>query len=296
MAYRLSAQKVRDDLLWALTSPNMMALNHNMTAIPSAGELGRWIDSDGHPARLIEHLEQRAPKRLGIYFEVLWHYFLEQHPGFDLISRNLPVRSNGQTLGEFDFIYFCRQRQRFIHLETAVKFYLGMPGDQDTPSAWEHWIGPGSKDRLDLKLNKMIDKQTQLSRTPEGAELMQDLGATDLISEVCLKGYFFYPLSTGCPVPRESGNDHLRGYWLRLGALEQLAGDGLWAVLQKQEWLAPGVNLDPEELLNFSRLQEKLNSYFADNRFPLMLVSVQEQDNRYDEQARYFVTNDSWPD
>ena len=36
-----------------------------------------------------------------------------------------------------------------------------------------------------------VSKQSQLSLTPEGAELISVLSITNLRPEICLKGYFF---------------------------------------------------------------------------------------------------------
>lgn len=295
MNYPSSFQKIRDDLIWAITSPPMMALTHNLTTIPAKRELQQWLQSDDHEDRLHQYLAARNPKRLGIYFEVLWQYFLEQYTTFELISRNLPVRNKGKTLGEFDFIYFCRQRQRYIHLETAVKFYLGMPGNTQTFSPWQQWVGPGCKDRLDIKLDRMLSKQTQLSQTPEGAALVDALGVDNLISEVCLKGYLFYPLGEHCAAPKDSTSSHLRGFWLKLNALDQLPAQSVWRIVNKQDWLSPTDNNIPHEILTRTALRQRLHEYFSTNRFPIMVAQIAPQHRHQLELARYFVTHNHWP-
>lgn len=291
----LSGLKLRNDLIWALTSPNLMALENNLYDTPSAQELHRWLQSDGHETRLTQCLAAARQKRLGVYFESLWRYFLEYHPDFELISCNLPVRSNGKTLGEFDFIYFCRRRQRYVHLETAVKFYLGTAHRGTGTSAWREWVGPGRKDRLDLKLNKMLEHQTQLSLTPEGARQIAELGITELLTEVCIKGYFFYPYALPCMPPAQSDHDHLRGSWLKFSALDQVSEKGAWVILDKSSWLSPASEVDSEQVYSYPKLRKKLKRHFAESRFPVMLALVSRQAEVYNERARYFVTDDNWP-
>lgn len=296
MNYKLPTDKVRQDLAWALTSPDLMSLDTNVACTPEASQLDRWLALEVHADRFAKYLAERNPKRLGIYFEVLWQYLLEQHTDFDLIARNLPVRTNGHTLGEFDFIYFCRQRQRHIHLETAVKFYLGIPGDGSSPSSWNQWIGPGTKDRLDLKLDKLLHKQTRLTQTPQGAELISGLGIDDIQPEICLKGYFFYPLDQPCHAPKDSNEHHLKGYWLTLGTLDQLADSGPWLLLPKEAWLASAHHIDSRSVMDFMALKKQLTGYFEQNRFPLMIASLAQCGEDFRERERYFITPDSWPD
>ncbi|MCB1662541.1 MAG: DUF1853 family protein [Pseudomonadales bacterium] len=296
MSYQITPQQMCDDLVWAVTSPHLMALSQNLTTIPAPAELYKWLTTDKHKERLSQYLTESKPTRLGVYFEILWRYFLEQHPSFELVSHNLPVRNNGQTLGEFDFIYYCRQRQRYIHLETAVKFYLGRQGNSQTPSSWAQWIGPGCKDRLDIKLAHMLGKQSQLSLTPEGAELISVLSITNLRPEICLKGYFFYPLEANCAAPKQCATTHLRGYWLKRSQLEFLPPMGLWKILDKPSWLSPAHHVEEREVLDHAALEKNLAAYFAVNQFPLMLVLLAPEQQCFNEQARYFVTQDYWPD
>lgn len=296
MNYKLTTDKVRQDLTWALTSPDLMSLANNVSCIPAASQLNRWLQLDSHADRFAKYLEDRNPRRLGIYFEVLWQYLLEQHRDFELIARNLPVRANGRTLGEFDFIYYCRQRQCHIHLETAVKFYLGLPGSKSTPSRWDQWIGPGTKDRLDLKLDKLLEKQTRLAQTPQGAELISRLGIDEIHPEICLKGYLFYPLGQPSSPPIDSKSDHLMGSWLTISAVDQLARNGPWILLPKQAWLAPANIIDPDTVMEFEALKEHLTAYFERNQFPLMVASLEQQEGGLHERERYFITPDSWPD
>ena len=294
MPYQLSADKLHQDLQWALGSPDLMAAPGMLCEMTGNLELARWAALDKHKEKILDYTKQRSPKKLGIYFEVLWQYILEQNDRFDLIACNLPVRSDGETLGEFDFIYYCRQRQQYYHLETAVKFYLGIPHMRGGSTSWDCWIGPGGKDRLDLKLNKMLHRQSQLSKTPQGASVIAELGITQVHPAICLKGYFFYPLTQLCNAPKQAGNKHLTGYWLRISELQQLNHENFWQILSKEGWLAPASEKADTKLLNIDNLEEQLRSHFNHSKFPKMVVHLAPFAEGYRETNRYFVTPDNW--
>ena len=301
------------DLIWAATSTDMMQLCsvsssvasasglHSISASPVATELRNWLLSNDHRSALQALIQERQPRRLGIYYEVLWQTIFEHYPGFQLIGQNLPITKNGRTLGEMDFVYYCQQRQRHVHLETAVKFYLGVPefGTQlatgSTISPWAHWIGPGCKDRLDLKFTQMLDKQTRLSTTDEGISALKALGVTQPLREICLKGYFFYPLNRPFPPPQHSHHHHARGHWLTLQDIDLLGDQRAWYIMKKEQWLAPVSLSNTSDLHNLLSLKINIESRFSSNLFPIMVASMQATNCGYLEEARYFITPNAWP-
>ena len=59
----------------------------------------RWlVQLDEQPEPLLAHLAARRSRRLGLYFESLWHFFLQQDPATDLLATNLAVRTADRTL------------------------------------------------------------------------------------------------------------------------------------------------------------------------------------------------------
>ena len=116
MTYRTPAVR---DLAWACFSPPLL---HNDQLLADPGGLTNcyleltpqrrdWLAAlDRDPSALLEHLAVNAPRRLGLYFERLWHFFLQADPAVELLAHNLPVRDGGVTLGEFDCLYYCRRR------------------------------------------------------------------------------------------------------------------------------------------------------------------------------------------
>jgi len=308
--FNTDKQALQADLLWAVTSQDLMLPGNNpnteglssIADAPIIESLKNWLQNNDHRQPLAELIQQRQPRRLGIYYEVLWQYVLEHFPGFHLTARNLPIMRDGRTLGELDFVYYCHQRQRHIHLETAVKFYLGVPdilcpdNVQQPALSWSHWLGPGCKDRLDLKLLKMLNQQTRLSTTEEGSAILKTLGVDEPLREICLKGYFFYPLHKTCPPPFNNHAQHARGHWLKISNMDSLPQDtDCWQIMKKEAWLAPLSSRGDSQLLTLSNLAKQIDSKFDSNPFPIMVANMQTNNDSYRETARYFITPDHWP-
>ena len=58
------------------------------------------LDAQSKPMR--EFLGDTPSGRLGLYYERLWHYLLQQDPDTDLLAHNLRVQDGKRTVGEFD--------------------------------------------------------------------------------------------------------------------------------------------------------------------------------------------------
>ncbi len=293
MRLNVNAKKFKEDMLWALDSPAMMCPDPAKQAFTAAlvREIRQWLLS--HDTVMPESINNCA--RLGIYFEQLWKYIFEHCPLFELIAHNLPVYENKQTLGAFDFIYYCHYRRQYFHLEVAVKFYLGTRHDASAGSQWRNWVGPGGEDRLDLKLKKMLNKQTELGRTAEGCALLHAMGIRNITPELLIKGRLFYPLAAPAHSPRASSAGHLRGQWLNILQLEALPDFGEWQALSRDEWLA-GSPPGNASLPGHDQLAVELERRFAAHPFPVMLRHVARRPGAAPRATRYFVTPEHWLD
>lgn len=247
------------DLAWALCSPALLRRNDANVRWPGA----TWFDSlcshfhdtlvqlNAEPRTLCETLARRRDRRLGNYFETLWRYWLEHNPRYLLLYANLPVRAGGTTLGEFDLLVHDRERGKTLHWELAVKFYLGV-GDTSQPC---NWWGPGRRDRLDIKTDRLLQHQSQLSRRSEARALISQQGLRIDETWVIMKGRLFYPRFGEYPPPRGANPQHLRGFWLPAQQLSML-GRRRWLILDRHQWFAPvsdtsAATLETLELLDW---------------------------------------------
>ena len=188
-----------DALWWKLTAPSVRNLASLLTAPPlwhSGGELSvrellgeqgfRYLLAlDADPAPLTEHLTQRAPfgHRLGIYAEELLAFWFAHAPHTKLHARNLPVFSDGQTLGAADFVVSLNRQ--VYHIELACKYY-GSSQVQDLR-------GLNPKDTLAGKAAKLV-QQLNLLHTPQGRETLTTQALPDSpIPVSVVRGIGFFP-------------------------------------------------------------------------------------------------------
>ena len=241
---QLCRPEVRD-LAWACFSPPLLhsqLLGSSAPAdncqFPLTPERRLWLKRlDENPAPLLQALAACNSSRLGIYFESLWQFFLASDPHVELLAHNLPVREGGKTLGEFDIIYFCHRRQRHVHLELALKFYLCGPGLDG--SEWHHWLGPNSKDRLDLKLAHMLEHQIQLSQLPAATPVLAELGVKQPLRELEIKGRLYHYHQTSAALPPAYNSQLPMHQWAYARDAETLLQPSRHLALAREQWLAP---------------------------------------------------------
>lgn len=283
------------DLAWVASSPPL---------IHSATDGYRLLDSkapewdikhlnqvldrlNDDPSILHDALDKEKDKRLGKYFEALLAFWLQASLRFDLLAKNLPVRENGRTIGEFDFIVRDTERHKTLQLEVALKFYLGI-GNLENANAWH---GPELRDRLDKKLNRMLQHQARLAHHPAAMKVLSQQGLEIDEVWVLVKGRLFYPHSVHEPGPSIVNTAHLKGWWCELSRFEHsFAGAGLqWRVLRKVEWMAKRNPDATDKNLNSSEPGDYLMSHSPD--WPVSVVGFRDGE----EAERGFITPNGWP-
>lgn len=292
------------DLAWACFSPPLIlagGLSADVAVTDCEFELTTqrraWLEQlDQRPQPLLQHLSQRRSHRLGIYFESLWHFFLAQDAQCELLAHNLPVHHDGRTLGEFDCLYFCHRRQKTIHLELAVKFFLGSGTPDNAPfSAANQWLGPDAKDRLDLKLAHLLQRQIRLSAAPPAREALQALQVNVQEREVAFRGYLFTPYAAPIAPPPGFNPAVSLNKWLTRTQCEaylNACNGSAFTLLEKMHWLGPA-QLDTAQAADSAdTVKTVIDAHFAHSGYPVMLASL---DGFGREIKRHFVTCDNWP-
>jgi len=248
-------------------------------------------------------LPKNKSHRLGIYFEWLLRYWLEEILQVQQLGHNVPVfqrqKTGGKrTLGEFDFLFRVDPAQPLQHWEATVKFYLQKIDDQGRP----YWIGPGDLDRLDIKLDRLFQHQLKLAEFPEAKTCLLGMGAESVQSAGFIKGYLFYPLAAdGTFTPHPAGNAslspcmlspaHNKGWWFHWGdrSFPGSVAGARWVMLPKPRWLSPVRQTLEEGLLNEKALTAYCEEYFCHQDRPLLLVALHWQSDTWQEVSRGFV-------
>ena len=272
---RLKSPVVRD-LAWVLFSPSL--LRQNWLGYIDANEVF-WSKSVKYGAlhnwllRLDElntkHALSSLPSRrdilcgratrLGLHFENLLAFASQRLHGsglcaYDLLTRNTQIVSEGKTLGELDFIFHDEQNDpgSLFHVEAAVKFYL-LPKKPAKGTVASHWLGPNTKDRLNLKLTHLYAKQLpflkdnvdiqQIFFTNDSFSVAIDSKSPkDIKAGYIVKGMLFVHWSSDFSFPLEINSACLKGHWMYQSEFEQLVrnthqGQGWFVALEKNQWL-----------------------------------------------------------
>lgn len=289
------------DLAWCIGSPPLVIVPDENNLWPDGGWFEQQLEGFESQLRLLDRQPELVKnafaaardRRLGAWFEFLLAQWLERDERYAVLARNLAVRRamkkrGKETLGELDFVIRDRGENLTEHWEVAVKFYLGRPGGE--PS--RQWLGPGLKDRLDLKLARMRDHQLPLVRQPRSLEVLQQMGLAVDRSRVLIKGRLFYPVSEQIAPPVHAAPEHLRGWWMHVSDFPGPFGgnDWRWRRLSRGEWLAPVQHIRDEHGETLSTDEFAVSADIRQTQRPRMVVALENGM----EVARGFLVQDGW--
>nr|WP_290825255.1 DUF1853 family protein [Halomonas sp.] len=299
------------DLAWLIATPDLIEL---APPIPRAGrpsleelglthQLGQWLNAQLSTS--LNALNGSRATRMGHYHERLWHTLLDHAPNTRLLARNVRITRQRITLGELDMLYRTRDNPAPVHLEVAIKFYLGLPEGPGAADSQSRWIGPGGLDSLALKCAHLKHHQLPLSTTPHALETLthwltpRDTGVSavalreQLTQRLAMPGVLYYPWHAEMPAPEGATPNHRRGIWCYLRDWPALAAERSETLniawLEKPHWLAPPTRdaFHPvAELL--PAIIEKLYAW----RSPQQVMLYDPERECYE---RLFVVPDDWP-
>ena len=291
------------DLAWVIGSPGLIDASHpayldrvvdDAWCAAQLQSRAEWLLAlDLAPQPLHDFIAARPTRRLGHYFESLIKFWLTHMPDTQIIATNLQVQHEKHTLGEYDLL-FRDASATVIHWEAAVKFYL-----QQKPLPEQNaFIGPGTRDRLDLKLDRVFHHQLLLGQTPAGQHALPQGIRLDK-AQAFIKGYLFYHASTlsNMTVPGISAA-HLTGWWIRhaLEKLPQASAESRWIILPRLRWLAPARLPDDAIVMTYELLNIRLDEHFSLSTGALLVFEMtRSKTGNWEEKSRGFVVCKTWP-
>lgn len=201
--------------------------NHYQRYLPRL----RALDDD--PTELNQTLAALPSSRLGIRFEALLSFWLNDHSGhwhdFELLAKNIQLKDEKRTIGEVDFIIKNKITQKIEHWELSLKFYLGEGALQPY-----EWRGLNDRDTFGRKIKHTLARQFNVDRI-----LLPELGEKTIDKRIAVfKGRLFYPDQVADSAKESLAAwlhpEHLRGTWGY-----QLPSDITWRRAARREWLTP---------------------------------------------------------
>ena len=290
---RFRHARVRD-LVWVMAAPGLL---ENADWLISDDECGLLLSRampqlqalDQQPDGLHAWIAARNPQRLGPYFEVLLGYWITHLIDATWFVANRIVKSERIVIGEYDMLWRDAGGQ-LHHWEAAAKFYLQV----DPAAGLAGYVGTMTRDRLDLKVARLRDKQLQLSNTSAGAAALPRPDEP-VRARAFLKGWLFYPAyAAGHTVAGLSGH-HPSGWWIRWDALDFYLPPNLsWRVLDRLDWLSPAMNTDMTMLLTEADCMRWLAAYFAESSVPVLLAGLRCNESGWQEDTRGFIVPWAW--
>lgn len=144
----------------------------------------RLVELDHNPLPLQHFLAQLKSTRLGLRFEMLLWFWLQDNPEqryhpYEVLAHSLQQIEGARTLGELDFVVFNHQTQQLEHWEVALKYYLA-----ESNYSLPFWYGLNRDDRLLKKLRHFTEHQFQFQEI---------LGQPIQKKWAVLKGQLFLP-------------------------------------------------------------------------------------------------------
>ena len=190
-----------------------------------------------NPAGLFDLLGGRRSHKVGPAFEALIQWGLVVGLGYECLGWDLQVQKEKRTIGALDLVVRSPEG-KVEHWELAYKLYL----QADGKLAWDHWVGPNERDRLSLKVEKMLTHQLPLSSRPEAQEALARIGVTQVDTHrVLLLGALFRPWKEQAMMAVDA-TEPSQGCWAHVSEVQEIASiypRSRWSKREKPFWFGP---------------------------------------------------------
>ncbi|WP_169545957.1 DUF1853 family protein [Sneathiella aquimaris] len=279
------------DLEWVIKTPFILK-DTPQPDLASLAETDRLLEKiRQNPMPLALYLQDIKRHTLGTYFEFLVFFWLTHLPSVSILSKNLQIQSEKQTVGELDLIFSFDGQ--IYHWELAVKFYASI-GDAKEEA---NWFGPLKKDTLKRKLDHLRNHQLPLANTVAAKQSLIPMEATELISYPFVKGMLFSPHHSAEFIhPVSVSHTCQKGQWIEISDLKNLpkfrdvsfshrAKPRWFSQIEQREWIHP--------TRTFSLVEAAENS-LSQSDIPVLYAYRPPHNPNTNAYASLFIMPDGW--
>lgn len=226
LAFTLLSPNIIQDLppsLRILYSFNLHSNQHWFSLFENYRSRLQYLDH--HPDELYNFLNRLKSTRLGLRFETLMWFWLQDHHyhAYELLGHSLQIIEGPMTVGELDFLIKNTETNQIEHWEVALKYYLG---EQDL--SLNSWYGLNRTDTLFRKLNHFTQKQFQFSNA---------LNYVIDLKYAVLKGQLYFP-NKQLELPSWINTERRLGLWGQHFPINT----SQYRRLKRHEWLCPNAD------------------------------------------------------
>ena len=193
-----------------------------------------------------------AKLRLGLRVEYFFEHFIDNHPDFTLLAKNVQVKRQKQTIGELDFLLKDIWRRKNIHVELVCKFYFYDP-DLDI-GGLTGWVGANRRDQLQKKVKRLETHQFPLLYSRETQQTLSALHLLPVSEEntseyrfeadrfeqqLCFKAQLYTPKKSGAHLTPGINPTARAGYYYRPEELQNSYFQScLFYIPAKYDWVS----------------------------------------------------------
>ena len=287
---------VHRDLSFLLASPSLLNNTKIVPAITSQ-EWMKWFldakeaiaDDAKKPQRLMQFVNTPRQYKLGLYAEDLLLYYLHNFSPCKILAHDIQVFDGKRSIGAFDFIVQTSTGE-IEHWEMAIKYFV----QYSLSPNWTEFIGPGGRDSLQRKMNKMLHRQILLGDDPLAQEGLKERGIPiPTRKRIVSVGKLFAQYKTYFVVPYEGDAHQPTGLWAKKDVFyEHLKSfpHRKWVFRKHPRWIGPALCTKEDESMTNKEVWDFINS----KETHVMLSELEEVPYGWQERERWFVMPEGW--
>lgn len=253
-----------------------------------------WIYSlEENPSELEIFIETQNSIRLGKYFENLLHFYFLWNFNVDVIDYSKQIFEGKNTLGELDFILFIKPKNRYLHLEVAVKYFVKRQGFCD----YENFICPNGERNLKRKIDKTFEKQLQILEYAPAKEYLIEKGIFNIESRILIRGAIFYFSDEKDVICEDLNfvNTHTRYVSSKISEFKAKENRH-YKFLKNHFWLTENRFESSENIVDKFKILELLKVHFQTSTRGWVIGEYELVNGFFVEREKIAVVHDKWPE